>query len=162
MKTLKISKNRRGISAVISNLILIAAVIAVGFTVLVWSQTQSSNYTNMYGNAIKSDTDQLRERLVFEYIHYDSNSNELKVYVMNSGTIGNVSIASAYVDDVSYDSPDLYLLSDYAETNSIISLNATQEGHFTISISPTLAPGTNYPITVITGRGSSFVATFAT
>jgi flagellar biosynthesis/type III secretory pathway M-ring protein FliF/YscJ len=129
MKTLKLFKNRRGVSAVISNLILIAAVIAVGFTVLVWSQTQSSNYTNMYGNAIKSDTDQLRERLAFEYIHYDSTS--LTVYLMNSGTIGDVSIASVYVDNVSY-------------------------------ASPTLAPGTNFPVTVVTGRGSSFVATFAT
>ncbi len=157
MKTLKLFKNRRGVSAVISNLILIAAVIAVGFTVLVWSQTQSSNYTNMYGNAIKSDTDQLRERLAFEYIHYDSTG--LTVYLMNSGTIGDVSIASVYVDNVSYASPTLHVLSDGTETSS---LNATQEGYFTISISPALAPGTNFPVTVVTGRGSSFVATFAT
>ncbi len=157
MKTLTLFKNRRGVSAVISNLILIAAVIAVGFTVLVWSQTQSSNYTNMYGNAINSDTNQLRERLAFEYIHYDSTG--LKVYVMNSGTIGNVSIASVYVNNVSYASPSLHLLSTDVQTGS---LNTTQEGYISISISPDLAPGMNYPITIITGRGSSFVATFAT
>lgn len=157
MKTLNLLKNRRGVSAVISNLILIAAVIAVGFVVLVWSQTQSSNYTNMYGNAIKSDTDQLRERLAFEYIHYDSTG--LKVYLMNSGTIGDVSIASVYIGNVSYASPSLRLLSDNAQVSS---LNATQEGYFSISPSPTLAPGMNYPITIVTGRGSSFVATFAT
>jgi hypothetical protein len=157
MKTLNLLKNRRGVSAVISNLILIAAVIAVGFVVLVWSQTQSSNYTNMYGNAIKSDTDQLRERLAFEYIHYDSTG--LKVYLMNSGTIGDVSIASVYIGNVSYASPSLRLLSDNAQVSS---LNATQEGYFSISPSPTLAPGMSYPITIVTGRGSSFVATFAT
>ena len=156
MKTLNLFKNRRGVSAVISNLILIAAVIAVGFVVLAWSQTQSSNYTNMYGNAIKSDTDQLRERLAFEYIHYDSTG--LKVYLMNSGTIGDVSIASVYIGNVSYASPSLFLLNDTPTS----SLNATQEGYFSISISPALAPGTNYPITIVTGRGSSFVATFAT
>jgi hypothetical protein len=157
MKTLNLLKNRRGVSAVISNLILIAAVIAVGFVVLVWSQTQSSNYTNLYGNAINSDTDQLRERLAFEYIHY--NSTGLKVYVMNSGTIGNVSIASVYVNSISYASPSLRLLSDNAQVSS---LNATQEGYISISISPALASGMNYPITIVTGRGSSFVATFAT
>jgi len=157
MKTLNLFKNRRGVSAVISNLILIAAVIAVGFVVLVWSQTQSSNYTNMYGNAINSDTNQLRERLAFEYIHY--NSTGLKVYVMNSGTIGDVSIASVYVNSISYASPPLHLLSTNVQIGS---LNATQEGYFSISISPALAPGMNYPITVVTGRGSSFVATFAT
>jgi len=157
MKTLNLVKNRRGVSAVISNLILIAAVITVGLVVLVWSQTQSSNYTNLYGNAINSDTDQLRERVAFEYIHYDSSG--LKVYVMNSGSIGNVSIASVYVNNVSYASPSLYLLSNNVHIGS---LNATQEGYFSIVPSATLAPGMNYAIKVVTGRGSSFVATFAT
>ena len=155
-KTLNLLKNRRGVSAVISNLILIAAVIAVGFVVLVWSQTQSSNYTNLYGNAIKSDTDQLRERLAFEYIHY--NSTGLRVYLMNSGTIGDVSIASVYINSTSYASPSLFLLNDTPTS----SLNATQEGYFSIIPFTTLAPGMNYPITIVTGRGSSFVATFAT
>jgi len=155
-KTLNLLKNRRGVSAVISNLILIAAVIAVGFVVLVWSQTQSSNYNNLYGNAIKSDTDQLRERVAFEYIHYETGN--LTVYLMNSGTIGDVSIASVYINNVSYASPSLFLLNDTPTS----SLNATQEGYFSIPPSPTLAPGVNYPITVVTGRGSSFVATFAT
>ena len=158
IKTLNLLKNRHGVSAVISNLILIAGVIAVGFTVLLWSQAQSSSYTNSYGNAIRSDTDQLRERLAFEYIHYDPTGN-LTVYLMNSGTIGNIRIANVYVDNVACGAPALHLLNG-TPTNS---LNATQEGYFTISI-PSLssALGKNYPITIVTGRGSSFVATFAT
>lgn len=157
MKTQKLLKKRRGISAVISNLILIGAVIAVGFTVVVWSQNQSSNYNNLYGNAIKSDADQLRERLAFEYISYDNSGKILRVFLLNSGTIGNVSIANVYVNSTSYGAPTLYLLSSGIQTSS---LSATQEGYF--SISPSLAPGRNYPIVIVTGRGSSFVATFAT
>jgi predicted PurR-regulated permease PerM len=156
MKALNLYKNKRAISAVISNLILIAAVIAVGFVVVVWSQTQSSNYTNMYGNEINSQTNQLRERLAFEYMHY--NSTGLTVYLMNSGTIGDVSVARVYVSNDTY-APTLHLLSTNAQ---ITSLNATQEGYFSIIPSTSLAPGVNYPITVVTGRGSSFVATFAT
>jgi hypothetical protein len=158
VRTLNLLKNRRGVSAVISNLILIAAVIAVGLTVLVWSQTQSSNYNNLYGNAIKSDTDQLRERVTFEYIHYDPAGN-LTVYLMNSGTIGNITIANVYIDNTACGAQSLHLLNG-TSTNS---LNATKEGYFVVSI-PSLssALGNNHPITIITGRGSSFVATFAT
>jgi hypothetical protein len=156
MKTLRLFKNRRGVSAVISNLILIAAVIAVGFTVLVWSQNQSSNYTNMYGNAIRSDTDQLRERLAFEYIRYETGS--LTVYLINSGTIGNVSIANVYIDSIERGAPELYFLNG-TSTNS---LDTAQQGFFSISPLSDLASGSNYPIIIITGRGSSFVATFAT
>jgi hypothetical protein len=159
MKTLNFLKNRRGISAVISNLILIGGVIAVGFSVLLWSQAQSSSYTASYVNAIRSDTDQLRERVAFEYIQYNNNTGNLTVYLMNSGTIGNVSIANVYVNNIAYGAPVLYLLNG-TSTNS---LNATQEGYFVVSI-PSLssALGNNHPITIITGRGSSFVATFAT
>ena len=156
MKTLNFLKNRRGISAVISNLILIGGVIAVGFSVLLWSQAQSSSYTASYGNAIRSDTDQLRERVAFEYIHYETGS--LTVYLMNSGTIGNVSIANVYVNNTAYGAPALYFLNG-TSTNS---LNATQQGYFSITPPSSLALGTNYPILVITGRGSSFAATFAT
>jgi len=158
IKTPNLLKNRRGISAVISNLILIGAVIAVGFVMLVWSQSQSSIYNNQYSNAIKSDTDQLRERVAFEYLYYDKTGNIFKVYLMNSGTIGNVSIANVYINNTSYATPALRLLSD-TPTNS---LNATQEGYFSISPSPSLALGKNYPIIIVTRRGSSFAATFAT
>ena len=158
MKTLNLLKNRRGISAVISNLILIGGVIAVGFSVLLWSQAQSSSYTSSYGNAIRSDTDQLRERVAFEYIQYNNNTGNLTVYLMNSGTIGNVSIASVYADKTAYGAPALYFLNG-TSTNS---LNVTQQGYFSISPPSSLASGKDYSIIIITGRGSSFAATFAT
>jgi len=155
---LRLFKSKRAVSAVISNIILIAAVITVGFVMLAWSQSQSAIYNNQYSNAIKSDTDQLRERAVFEYIYYDKTANNLTVYLMNSGTIGGVSIANVYVNNTSYAAPTLRLLNG----TQISSLNATQEGCFSISPSPSLALGKNCPIIIVTGRGSSFVATFAT
>lgn len=152
--------NRRGISAVISNLILMGAVIAVGFAVLAWSQYQSSSYNSLYGNAIKADMDQLRERVSFEFIYYDATANALNVYLMNSGTIGEVIVASVYVGDSSYASPTLFPLND--TDTPISSLDIKQEGFFSIYPSPALELGKNQPIMIVTGRGSSFVATFAT
>jgi predicted PurR-regulated permease PerM len=156
---LKLLKSRRAVSAVISNMILVAAVIAVGFAMLAWAQSQSSNYTNQYGRAISSDINQLQERIVFEYISYNNSKNNLTVYLMNSGTIGSVSITTAYVNNTPNSTIALRLLSSGASINS---LNATMEGYFSIIPYPSLAPGTNYSIKVITGRGSSFVSTFST
>jgi hypothetical protein len=140
-------------------MILVAAVIAVGFAMLGWAQSQSSNYTNQYGRAISSDINQLQERIVFEYIRYDNAKNNLTVYLMNSGTIGNVIIATVYVNNTPNSTIVLRLLSSGA---SISSLNATQEGYFSIIPYPSLASGANYSIKIITGRGSSFVGTFST
>jgi len=153
----KVLKNRRAISPVIANLILIAAVIGVGFAALVWAQSQSSSYTTQYGSVISSDISQLQERVVFEYIYYDSTKNNLTVYLMNSGTIGNVGVSAVYVDTNTPNSTiALRLLSTGASASS---LNATQEGYFSISPSPSLTPGTNHSIKIVTRRGSTFVAT---
>jgi archaellin len=152
-------KNKHAVSAVISNMILVAAVIAVGFSMLAWTQSQSSNYTNQYGRAISSDIDQLKERIVFEYIYYDNAKKNLTVYLMNSGTIGNVNITTVYVNNTPNSTIALRLLSSGA---SISSLNATQEGYFSLSPFPILALGTNQSIRIITWRGSSFVGTFST
>ena len=155
----KVHKSKRAVSAVIANLILIAAVIAVGFAALVWAQSQSSNYNSQYGGIITSDTNQLQERIVFEYIYYNNTNNNLTVYLMNSGTIGNVNVTTVYVNNTSNSTIALRLLIGGA---SISSLNATQEGYFSISPFPSLALGTNYSIKIVTRRGSTFVATFAT
>ena len=152
-------KNKHAVSAVISNMILVAAVIAVGFSMLTWTQSQSSNYTNQYGRAISSDIDQLKERIVYEYIYYNNAQKNLTVYLMNSGTIGNVNITTVYVNNTPNSTIALRLLSSGA---SISSLNATQEGYFSISPFPILALGTNQSIRIITWRGSSFVGTFST
>jgi hypothetical protein len=154
----KVHKSKCAVSAVIANLILIAAVIGVGFAALVWAQSQSSSYTTQYGSAISSDISQLQERVVFEYIYYDSFKNNLTVYLMNSGTIGNVGVSAIYVDNTPNSTIALRLLSTGASASS---LNATQGGYFSISPSPSLALG-NHSIKIVTRRGSTFVATVAT
>ena len=152
-------KNKHAVSAVISNMILVAAVIAVGFSMLAWTQSQSSNYTNQYGRAISSDIDQLKERIVFENIYYNNAQKNLTVYLMNSGTIGNVNITTVYVNNTPNSTIALRLLSSGASRGS---LNATQEVYFSISPFPILALGTNQSIRLVTWRGSSFVGTFST
>jgi len=159
---LKLFKSKRAVSAVISNIILIAAVITVGFVMLSWSQSQSTIYNNQYSNAIKTDTDQLQERIALEAC-FNSTPTNLKVYLMNPGPV-NVTIKTVYVASQS-GSPihygfTLYNFLDQPVPGKI--LNATtgmREGY--VLISPITLSRGSYSIRIITARGSTFVFTFA-
>jgi len=159
---LKLLKSRRAVSAVISNLILIGAVIVVGFAMLSWAQSQSSSYNQQYSSAISSNVNQVQERIALEAC-YNSTPTNLKAYLMNYGTV-NVTIRNVYVGSQS-GSPQLYNFALYNFQDKLVSgktLNATtgmREGYVLIS-SITLSSG-SYSIRIITVGGSAFVFNFA-
>ncbi len=149
------SKNKTGVSAVISNIILVAAVIVVGLATLGWVQSQSSQYQQTQTGVVNKDVSQLQERLTFEYIAYSNPT--LTVYVLNSGTINGLNVTSVKVgNNAPVTVTNLHLLNG----TSVSSLNTGQDGYFTTSVG-TLSAGTTYTIKVITSRGSSFVTNFA-
>ncbi len=158
------AKNRTAVSAVVSNIILIAAVIVVGMATLAWTQSQSADYQKTQTGVVNQDISQLQERISFEYISYSSPT--LTVYVLNSGTINNVNVTSIQISsNISNSSTpisvnNLYLLNGA----SVKSLNIGQDGYFKVSVpNGVIIPGTNATntIKVITSRGSSFVTNFA-
>lgn len=149
------SKNKTGVSAVISNIILIAAVIVVGMATLAWVQSQSADYQKTQTGVVNQDVSQLQERLSFEYVSYGNPT--LTVYVLNSGTINGLNVTSIQVGaNPPVSVTNLHLL----DGTSVKSLNIGQDGYFTANIG-TLNPGTTYTIKVITSRGSSFVSNYA-
>ena len=151
-------RNKHGVSPVISNIILVAAVITVGFAVLAWTYSTSSSYTTQYGTSVSSDVDKLRERVAFEYIRYDSTARNLTVYMMNFGQVGKVNVTTVYVSNsswlASFSSPQLKFLN----TTQTSYLNVGQEGYFVLPI--TLQTGSSYAIKIVTWRGSIFESTF--
>jgi hypothetical protein len=156
----KMIKNRKAVSAVVSNLILIAAVIAVGFSVLSWSQGQSANYQKTHTDIVTEDINQLQERLSLENVNYNVNSHTLKLYLLNSGPV-NVTIQTVYISS-SPGSPPSFTVNTF---NNISvpskALNATsgqREGY--VQVSQTLPLGT-YKVTITTLRGSTFAYDFA-
>ena len=84
-------KNKRAVSAVVSNLILIGAVLAIGLVALGYARSTAINYQTDYAQTMSSDIGKLKESLIFEYAHYGS--NQLSLYVLNSGPV-NVTIKS--------------------------------------------------------------------
>jgi hypothetical protein len=91
-------KNKRAVSAVISNIILIGAVLAVGLVALGYARSTAINYQTDYSKTMSSDISKLKETLIFEYAHYDSNQLTLTLYVMNSGSV-NVTIDTISVNN---------------------------------------------------------------
>jgi len=160
-KALKLLRNKRAVNVVISSVILTCAVVAISFVVLVWAQSRSSSYSEQYGEAIDSDIAKLKERLTFEYVFYDNRSgNNLRVYIMNCGTIDDVTVQTVYVSNAtwrrSFSNISLKLLNE-APTES---LSRGSEGYFILSLPTRLTSNAIYYVKIITGRGSTFETTF--
>ena len=159
-KATKLLRNKCAVSAVISSVILTGAVIAVSFVVLVWAQYRSESYNEQYSEAIDSDIARLKERLAFEYVFYDRSGGNLKVYIMNCGTINDVTVQTVYVSNdtwtYSFSSISLKFLDDTPTE----SLSKGSEGYFSLSLPTPLTSKAIYHVKIVTGRGSVFETTF--
>lgn len=158
-KVWKLLYRRRGVSAVISNVILTGAVVAVSFAVLFWTQYRSSAYNEQYSEAMDADIARLKERLAFEYVFHHRSGNKLLVYLMNCGTIDDTTVKTVYVTTSTGEQVRVFssvTLMDF-DGNEIADqdLDEGEEGYFVL-FSTGLAPDSSYSVRVVTGRGSTF------
>jgi hypothetical protein len=160
-KIWKLLHGRRGVSAVVSNVILTGAVIAVSFVVLAWTQYRSSAYNDEYSEVMDADIAKLKERLAFEYVFYDEDAGNLSVYLMNCGKI-NTTVKTAYVTKYTGGIIKVFFnikLMDFNgdEIAPLNHLGIGEEGYFVLS---PLVLGTDtrdaYLVRVVTERGSTF------
>ncbi len=151
--------NRRGISAVISNMILATAVIAMGFAVLVYVTSTSESFVTEYNGAVSSDISKLQEAISLEYWSYNSSGGRLSVYFLNSGQVNNVNVTSVYVTNSSWDMRFSSVTLKYFNGTVATSLGIGEEEF--IDLFPlTLVEGNSYTIKIITRRGSVFENAF--
>ena len=158
-KNLRFFKNKHAVSAVISNIILVAAVITIGFAAIAWTYSQSSAYMAQYGESVQSDVDKLRERVSFEYVFYNNTAKSLSVYLMNSGKVGDVNFTTVYISNSSWIVTFTSVQLKFLNGASTPDLDMGQEGYFALG-SVTLQSGNAYTVKVVTWRGSSFENTF--
>ncbi len=149
-------RNRRAVNAVISNLILIAAVIVVGIIALAFARSNSSSYQAQYQQDVNSNIDKLKETLAYEYVHYNSGTQTLYAYFINPGPI-DIEIDKVYVSSLSGNiSFSMFYKSGQSSTGN--TLEVGKEGYI-ISSSLSLSSG-NYTVKLTTVRGSSFARDF--
>jgi len=158
-KALKLLRNKRAVNVVISSVILTCAVVAISFVVLVWAQYRSSSYSEQYGEAIDSDIAKLKERLAFEYVFYDRSGSKLTVYIMNCGTIDDVTVQTVYVSNATWRLSFSSISLKFLNGTPAQSLKKGSEGYFILS-PLSLTSDAIYYVKIITGRGSTFETTF--
>jgi hypothetical protein len=153
-----IKRDCRGISTLITDIILISIIVAAGFMLMLWTVNYTSEFNKQFSEAMAADIARLKERLAFELVYYNPSQSTLKVYLMNYGTIDNIAIKTVYV----YDSTDAPVFSGSVDLKrldgaSTADLDRGEEGFFTLSLS--LSYG-SYNVRIITGRGSTFERNF--
>lgn len=141
------SHSQRGISYIISVLIMTLVTLSLASTVLFWSFGQVAESQSVFTSAINARIARAQERIVIENVKFTSGT-QLTVYVRNVGAIGVV------VDAV-------YVNQQAATVSSKVSLAIQTSGGVTATVSGiTLTSGTTYTIAVATTRGTVNVGTF--
>ena len=152
-------KNRRAVSAVISNLILIVAVISIGLVALGFARSTSISYQTQYAESMGSDIGKLKESLTFEYVSYDNASKDLSVYFMNSGIMES-NITRVYVNNSPVTLPTVQPMNGEQQiANNNVGKGV--EGFFVLNLSSAdLHNGELNTIKLTTGRDSNFAYNF--
>jgi len=152
--------NKRAESYVISAVILAGVSIALGFAVLAWAQSRSSDYESELSETMNAEKAKLKERLAVEYIVYDESAHKIWIYLLNWGTIDDVEIQTVHIRRGSWNlATSTFTLSFFNGT--LIpdeDLDIGEEGYILIPIP--LDDGGYYYVRVVTVRGAVFDSTF--
>jgi hypothetical protein len=154
--------NKAGISDVISATMLAGTVITLSLIIFAWSGKFSSDYGNQASGTTASEIDRLKEKLVVEYIHYNTSLRSVTVYLLNCGTIDNVALQSVYASNSSwyqvFSAPSMRFLN----ATVVTSLNRGEEGYVILQLSGNnnLKKNAYYSIRIATVRGSTFDSSF--
>lgn len=95
----RLSKNKRGISAVISSVIMVAAVIAVGLSVVAWTTGTFARQQSETGEFFNTENQKMRENFVIEDVWFNPSPRYVNVTVRNVGTV-NMTVSAIYFDGI--------------------------------------------------------------
>jgi hypothetical protein len=125
----KLLRNRRGITPVLSNLLLTVLAVAAMSIAITATYVITDNLHNNMG-----------ERLIVEDVWFTP--NQVSIYVRNVGRV-SIKIAAVYVDQVSQ--------------SSFNSLELEQGKHGWLNVTYNWSPDSAYEIKVVTRRGTQVV-----
>ncbi|MCW4024169.1 MAG: hypothetical protein NWF01_03945 [Candidatus Bathyarchaeota archaeon] len=160
----KLLSDKRAVSVALSTLIITAAVIAAGISVLYWAYSWGDIANQQYSQTMEGNRNATSELVTFEYITYSE--QKITVYLINCGQSNDLAVARIYIWDnsgqaITYlpDDPGLKFTANNSRIDSN-SLDIGQEGYFTVTMNTPLPPG-YYSMRLVTERGRNFDATFS-
>jgi len=162
---LRFLSDKRAVSDVMSATMLAGTVITLSLVVFAWSQNVSSNYNYQFSQSVGVEVDRLKEKLVFEYIYYNTTGSlkKVSVYLLNCGTIDNVTILTVSISNSSgwfqsFSSPSLKLLNGTPASDQYI--DRGEERRVDLSLSTSLKKYAYYSVRIVTVRGATFDSSF--
>ncbi len=165
MNRRNVFSDKRAVSVALSTLIITAAVIAAGISVLYWAYSWGNIANDQYSQTISSNQNATSEKIAFEYTSYSSGT--LKVYLINCGQVNDIQIARVYIWDgaskiIGTFPPDDSGITLMHTSNGMPiaanSLGKGDEGYFTVNHA--LSSGI-YTLRVVTERGRNFDTTIS-
>jgi len=147
---------------VISAVILTGVAITLGFAVLLWGQSRSSDYARNYSQTTDAEIAKLKEKLTVEYVSKLS-STSIRIFLLNAGAIDDTKIQSVYVRNstwswVTSSPPSLKFFNGTSISDQ--DLDMGEEGYVDVTLSVALTTGKYYSVRIVTVRGSIYEADF--
>jgi flagellin-like protein len=146
---------KKAVSPVVSNLVLVAVVIVLGFAALMYARTISASYQSDYHSSVTSDIDELKESLAFEQAFYNSTGGSVHIYFINSGRI-SITIDQVFLS-VSNENFTFTMkhMDGALASNNEVSVGAERQ----VVVAQALPEG-SYTVRLVTLRGLSFAYSF--
>ncbi|MCW4025528.1 MAG: hypothetical protein NWF01_10925 [Candidatus Bathyarchaeota archaeon] len=146
---------KKAISPVVSNLVLIAVVIVLGFAALMYARNISAAYQSDYQSSVTSDIDELKESLAFEQAFYNSTGGTVHIYFINSGRI-SITIDQVYLSI----SQDNFTFTMKHMDGALAPSNEVDVGTERQVVIEQALPAGSYTVKLVTLRGLSFAYSF--
>jgi len=124
-------KNKRGLSPVISSVLLAAAVIAIGLSVVVWSNSAFSARQSGASAFLSSRSESLKESFVIEDVWFYNSPKYVNVTVRSVGSI-DMEVVAIYMNGTTVWEGSQVI--DVGETATIKVTFAWQSGEYRIVV----------------------------
>jgi flagellin-like protein len=148
-------RSKKALSPVVSNLVLIAVVIVLGFAALMYARNISEVYQSDYHSSVTSDIDELKESLAFEQAFYNSTGGTVHIYFINSGRV-SITIDQVYLSI----SQENFTFTMKHMDGALASNNVVDVGNERQVVVEQALPAGSYTVRLVTLRGLSFAYSF--
>ena len=146
---------KRGISSIIGTLIMVAVVAAIG-SVIMFQGLNGINDFNYYISFLTGTKNSSYENLVIEHVRFDPVSNDLELWIRNTGT---VEAKIAKINMVRIDNQEIIINDNPDQIISIGELGSMDIPQAIAVWQGTPYETAQYRISLITSSGNSFETT---
>ena len=155
----KVSCNKKAVGVVVSTTLMASAVMALGFVLLFWTQTQAMDANSAYSENTNLNIDKIGEEIIIEHTFYDYNENNLTIWILNCGKSNTIQLREIILSNSSWSQTFVDFELKYLNGTVIESLDVGEEAVIELPVN-LVTYFVNYFIQINTERGRQFVTDF--